>query len=89
MKKVTSSYGVSLWRYIQSGWLNFSKLLVYDVGDGTRVKFWKHVWCEDCTFQEAIPEFYCLSRSKDSSMAEVMGCLLGGFIGMCNFVVHH
>ena len=43
-KKVTSPYRVSLWRYIRSGWLNFSKLLVYDVGDGTRVKFWKHVW---------------------------------------------
>ena len=26
-KKVTSAYGVSLWRFIRSGWLNFSKLL--------------------------------------------------------------
>ena len=34
MKKVTSAYGV-----VRSGWLNFSKLLQYDVGDGTRVKF--------------------------------------------------
>ena len=42
-KKVTSAYGVSLWRYIRSGWLIFSKLLRYEVGDGTRVKFWKHV----------------------------------------------
>ena len=38
-KNVTSAYGVSLWRFIRSGWLNFSKLLQYDVGDGTRVKF--------------------------------------------------
>ena len=44
-----------------------------DVGDGTRVKFWKHVWCGDCTFQETFPELYCLSRSKDSLVAEVMG----------------
>ena len=43
MKKVTSAYGVSLWRFIRSCWLNFSKLLLYDVGDGTRVKFCKHV----------------------------------------------
>ena len=46
---------------------------MYDVGDGTRVKFWKHVWCGDFTFQEAFPELYCLSRSKDSTVAEVMG----------------
>ena len=43
MKKVTSAYGVSLWRFIRSSWLNFSKLILYDVGDGTRVKFCKHV----------------------------------------------
>ena len=45
-KKVTSAYGVSLWRFIRSGWLNFSKLILYDVGNGTRVKFWKQyvVW---------------------------------------------
>ena len=78
-KKVTSPYRVSLWRYIRSDWLNFSKLLVYDVGDGTKVKFWKHVWCGKCTLQEAFPELYCLSRSKDSSVAEVMGWSAGRF----------
>ena len=48
-KKVTSAYGVSLWRHIRSGWMSFSKILLYDVGDGSRVKFWKHVWCGDRT----------------------------------------
>ena len=38
-KKVTSVYGVSLWRFIRNGRLNFSKLLQYNVDDGTRVKF--------------------------------------------------
>ena len=71
-KKVTSAYGVSLWRFIRSCWLNFSKLLLYDVGHGTRVQFWKHVWCGDCTLQEVFPELYCISRTKDSSVAEVM-----------------
>ena len=78
-KKVASAYGVSLRRFIRSGWLNFSKLLQYDLGDGTRVKFWKHVWCGDCTLKEAFPELYCLSRTRDSSMAEVM-CWFGGRI---------
>ena len=72
-----SPYGVSLLRFIRSGWLNFSKLHVYDVGDGTRVKFWKHVWCGDCTFRKVFLELYCLSWSKDSSMAEVMGWFVG------------
>ena len=78
-KKVTSAYGVSLWRHITSGWMSFSKLLLYDVGDGTRVKFWKHVWCGDRTLQEAFPELYCISRTNDSSVAEDM-CWFGGRI---------
>uniref|UniRef100_A0A7N2ML02 Uncharacterized protein n=1 Tax=Quercus lobata TaxID=97700 RepID=A0A7N2ML02_QUELO len=77
--KVTSAYGVSLWRHIRSGWMSFSKLLLYEVEDGTRVKFWKHVWCGDRTLQEAFPELYCISRTKDSSVAEVM-CWSGGRI---------
>ena len=78
-KKVTSAYGVNLWRHIRSGWMSFSKLHMYDVGDGTRVKFWKHVWCGDRTLQAAFSELYCISRTKDSSVTEVM-CWSGGRI---------
>ena len=53
--------------------MNFSKLLWYDVGDGTRVKFWKHVWCEDCSLKEVFPKLYSLSTARDSLVVEVMG----------------
>ena len=86
-KKVTSAYGVSLWRFIRSGWLYFSKLLHYDVGDSTRVKFWKHVWCGDCTLKQDFPELYCLSKARYSSVAEVM-CWFGRRIHW-NFQFHH
>ena len=49
------------------------------MGDGTGVKFWKHVWCGDRTLQEGFPELYCISRTKDSSIAEVI-CWFGGII---------
>ena len=42
------------------------------MGDDTSVKFWKHVGCRDCTLQETFPELYCISRTNDSSVAEVM-----------------
>ena len=86
-KKVTNAYGVSLWRFIRGGWLNFSKLLRYDVGDGTRVKFWQHVWCGDCTLKKAFPYLFCVSRARDSSVAEVM-CWFGGRMH-CNFHFCH
>ena len=49
------------------------------MGDGTSVKFWKHVWCGDRTLQEGFPKLYCISRTKDSSIAEVI-CWFGGII---------
>ena len=42
------------------------------MGDGTRVKFWKHVWCGDRALQEAFQKLYCISRTKDFSVAEAM-----------------
>ena len=53
--------------------MNFSKLLRYEVGDGAIVKFWKHVWCADCTLKEVFSELYYLSRARDASVAKVMG----------------
>ena len=84
---MTSAHGVSLWKFITSGWLIFSKLLQYDMGNGIRVKFWKHVWCGDCTLKEAFPELYCLSKARDSSVAKVM-CWFGGRIHW-NFHFRH
>ena len=36
-KTVSGTYGVSVWKSIRSGWLDFSKFLWFDVGDGTKV----------------------------------------------------
>ena len=84
---MTRAYDFSLWKFIRSGWLNFSNLLRYDVGDGTKVKFWKHVWCGDCSLKETFLELYCLSRARDSLVRLCVG-LVGGFIGIFIFVVH-
>ena len=42
---MSKTYGVSMWKSIRSGWLDFSKKIQYDVGDGTIVKVWEDVWC--------------------------------------------
>ena len=40
---VLGTYGVSVWKSIRHSWLDFSKFLQFDVGDGTRIKFWADV----------------------------------------------
>ena len=72
---------------VRSGWLNSSKLLRYDVGDGPREKFWKHVWCGDYALKDAFPYLYCLNRARDSLVAKVM-CWSGRMIHW-NFYFRH
>ena len=74
---VSGAYGVCLWKFIRSGWLNFSKFIWFDVGDGTRVKFWDDVWCRDRPLKEAFLDLYNISRSRDASVSKVMCCANG------------
>lgn len=64
-------HGVSVWKSIGSGWLAFSKLLRYDVGDDTNIKFWEDVWCEDCSLYIFL-ELHSISRAREVTMSEVM-----------------
>ena len=74
---MSGAYGVCLWKFIWSGWWNFSKFIRYEVGDGTRVKFWDDVWCRDRPLKEAFPDLYNISRTRDASVFEVM-CFANG-----------
>ena len=64
------TYGVSVRKSIRSGWLNFSKFLRFDVGDGTRIKFWEDVWCKDCSLKEAFPKLYSITRTREFFVLE-------------------
>ena len=81
-KPVLGTYGVSVWKSIRSGWLDSSKFLQFDVGDGTRIKFWEDVWCRDCSLKEAFPELYIISRAREFFVLEVMR-----FIGTFSSIV--
>lgn len=41
---VSGPYGVSLWKSIRWEWETFSSYIQYEVGDGSRVKFWHDWW---------------------------------------------
>ncbi|XP_030958853.1 uncharacterized protein LOC115980776 [Quercus lobata] len=76
-KSVSEAYGVCLWKFIRSGWGNFSKFIRYEVGDGTRVKFWDDVWYRDRPLKEAFLDLYNISKTRDASVSEVM-CFVNG-----------
>ena len=55
---VSGPYGVSLWKNIRRGWLSLSLYILYDVGDGLRVKFWQDWWCGETSPVVCYPELF-------------------------------
>ena len=45
------SHGVGLWKAIRNGWMEFSKMVAFKVGDGRRVWFWKDRWCGEVSLE--------------------------------------
>jgi hypothetical protein len=43
---IPGPYGVGLWKNIRKDWVHFAQYLRFEVGDGTRIKFWTDSWCE-------------------------------------------
>ena len=42
-RSVNGPFGVALWKSISQGWPSFSHHILYDIGDGSRVKFGKTI----------------------------------------------
>ena len=55
----------------------FSQFLQFDVGDGSRVKFWHGVCCGDCPPKVAFLELFSITRHKESMIYDVHSFPLG------------
>ena len=42
------------------------KNIVFSMGDGRRVRFWKDKWCGNNTLCDSFPSLYALADSKDA-----------------------
>ena len=71
-RPVNGPYGVGLWKNISQGWPSFSRCILYDIGDGSRVKFWHDRWCDETSLAASYPELFRFCRDKEVSVAELM-----------------
>ena len=69
---VNGPYGVGLWKYISQGWPSFPSHILYDIGDGSRVKFWQDRWCGETSLAVSSPELFRFCQDQEVSVAEVM-----------------
>ena len=71
-RPVNGPYGVGLWKYISRGWPSFSRHILYDIRDGSRVKFWQDHWCGETSLAVRYPELFKVCQDNEISVAELM-----------------
>uniref|UniRef100_A0A7N2LF47 RanBP2-type domain-containing protein n=1 Tax=Quercus lobata TaxID=97700 RepID=A0A7N2LF47_QUELO len=57
---------------VTPGWPSFSRHILYDIGVGSRVKFWQDRWCGETSLAVRYPDLFRFCRNKDASVAELM-----------------
>ena len=56
-----------------------SLYILYDIGDGLRVKFWQDQWCGEIPLAVNYPKLFRICRDKEASVAELMKFTNGVF----------
>ena len=64
-------FGVGIWKEIRKEGSLLSNNIVFSVGNGRRVRFWKDKWCGDEALCVSFSSLYGLAVSKVVWVAEV------------------
>jgi hypothetical protein len=69
LKEALGTYGVGVQKHIRRGWDTFSKFVWFEVGMGSKVRFWHDIWCDDRPLEQVFPSFIT-ARYKDDGVAD-------------------
>uniref|UniRef100_A0A2N9I6K3 Membrane magnesium transporter n=1 Tax=Fagus sylvatica TaxID=28930 RepID=A0A2N9I6K3_FAGSY len=87
-REVKGPYGSGLWKHIRKGWGSFARHLHFEVGDGSKTKFWDDVWCGTCSLQNAFPDLYRIVRHKDAVVGDLLHSQNGVVTWLFDFIRH-
>ena len=85
-RSVNGPYGVGLWININREWPSFLRYILYNIGDGSRVKFWQDRWCGETSLAVSYPELFRFCRDKEASVAALMKYNNGVLVWDINFL---
>lgn len=57
--------GVSM-KYFRRGWDAFSTFVSIKVSDGSQIRFWHEIWCEDHPLNDSFSELFYIARDMDA-----------------------
>ena len=64
-------FGVGFWKEIRKEGSLLQNKIVFFVGDGKRVRFWKDKWCKNNAFCDSFPSLIALAASKKAWLVEL------------------
>ena len=71
MREIREGCGIGLWKEIRKEWELLSTDLMFLIGDGRRIIFWKDIWCDEEALNTAFPAMFDLVIQKDAIVAYV------------------
>ena len=51
---------------------SLSKFIIFEVGDGSQIRFCHDIWCGDQPVKEAFHELFCIARNKKAWVSDNM-----------------
>ena len=65
-------HGVGLWKHIRKDWDQFSQFTMFEVGDGSAIRFWTDFWSGSGPLKQTFPELFRLARNKEAYIGDYM-----------------
>ncbi|RVW28979.1 LINE-1 reverse transcriptase-like [Vitis vinifera] len=79
------THGVGLWKTLRKEWEVVKSRLVFVVGNGKRIKFWKDIWCGDEPLCVSFPSLFALAVSRMLGLRMFGGSNMGKGSHIGNF----
>ena len=65
------NFGIGLWKEIRKDWGTLHDNAKFQIGDGSRVSFWKDLWCGEEVLCRSFPTSFSLAINKEVVVRDV------------------